>query len=118
MDVEAEACLTSGERDAPDPALERDAARPVDPHPKFTVDARSRAVIRAHVAAGSVEVALPLVAFLTSDEALGRGAMWATLAAEVVHASTAAALTPDVFGTKTIMVPAYAVVVAIKVLLA
>ncbi|EGB11821.1 hypothetical protein AURANDRAFT_70648 [Aureococcus anophagefferens] len=44
--------------------------------------------------------------------------MWATLAAEVVHASTAAALTPDVFGTKTIMVPAYAVVVAIKVLLA
>lgn len=90
----------------------------MDPHPKFTVDARSRAVIRAHVAAGSVEVALPLVAFLTSDEALGRGAMWATLAAEVVHASTAAALTPDVFGTKTIMVPAYAVVVAIKVLLA
>ena len=44
--------------------------------------------------------------------------MWATLAAEVVHASTAAALAPDVFGAKTIMVPAYAVVVAIKVLLA
>ena len=60
--------------------------RPV--HPKFTVLLASRIAIRIHLWSGAVEVVAPLFAFLTTNEDLGRTAMWIALAAELLHAST------------------------------
>ncbi|KAH8063627.1 hypothetical protein JL722_2810 [Aureococcus anophagefferens] len=82
-------------------------------HPKFTLDPLNRLAVKAHVAAGSANVFLPLVAFF-SGPARGRALMWLVAGFELVHCATALRMMPNVFGCKVLMTPGYACCVLVK----
>ena len=82
-------------------------------HPKFTLDPLNRLAVKAHVAAGSANVFLPLVAFFAAP-ARGRALMWLVAGFELVHCATALRMMPNVFGCKVLMTPGYACCVLVK----
>ena len=82
-------------------------------HPKFTLDPLNRLAVKAHVAAGSANVFLPLVAFFSAP-ARGRALMWLVVCFELVHCATALRMMPNVFGCKVLMTPGYACCVLVK----
>lgn len=84
------------------------------PHPKFTVLKRSRYIIRAHLLSGTINVALPVVAFCTTNKDLVTSIIWITVAFDVVHLLTVIAQTPNVNGQRNLIVPAYQFIAAIK----
>ena len=78
----------------------------VPPHPKFLMVPWRKRVLLAHIISGSIELVAGLVACFGSGPAVPVAAVIMGLAS-LVHASSALAQTPIVFGSKAVMVPAY-----------
>lgn len=84
------------------------------PHPKFTVLARSRWSIRAHLLSGTIGVVIPIWAFCTTSSRISSAIMWTVACTDVVHLATVIMQTPNVNGQRLLIVPAYQFISAIK----
>ena len=83
----------------------------VPPHPKFLMVPWRKRVLLTHIVSGSIELVTGLVACFGSGAAVPVAAVIMGLAS-LVHASSALAQTPIVFGSKAVMVPAYLLCIA------
>lgn len=78
----------------------------VPAHPKFLMIPWRRRVLRTHIASGTVELCAGLFVCFGSGPLIPSIAVVMGLAS-LVHASSAFAQTPIVFGSKAVMVPSY-----------
>ncbi|MBW4675895.1 MAG: EF-hand domain-containing protein [Desmonostoc geniculatum HA4340-LM1] len=75
------------------------------PHPKFLMLPKRKLSIRTHVISGSIEVLFGVIAFFSSNPEIPATIM--ALSAIIGHVTSSFYQTPIVFGSKSVMIPAY-----------
>ena len=88
----------------------------VPPHPKFLLRTMRKVSIRDHAISGVIEICAGVLAFFLKDPKPAVTVQ--VIAAIFFHIPADIYQTPNVFGVRIIMVPAYALIVALKLVCA